>query len=181
MDVEYSASIRGRTQQIIELFIAAFTASEGAEEGALIGAFVRQMLHSTPERDLFVLIAEDGGEVVGSVIFSRLIYEYDDRVVFILSPLAVTTEYQGKGIGRELVTRGLKALEAAHVDVAVTYGNPGYYSKVGFSQISEAFAAAPFGLTRPEGWQAQALTDTELTPLKGAPRCVEALSNPKLW
>lgn len=181
VDLEYSASIRGREQQIIDLFIAAFTASEGTEEGELIGKFVRHMLNSTPERDLFVFIAADGGKIVGSVIFSRLIYDHDDRIVFILSPLAVTTEYHGKGIGQKLVTHGLKTLEAAHVDVAMTYGDPGYYSKVGFSQISEAFAAAPFGLTRPEGWMAKSLTDTELAPLKGSPRCVEALSNPKLW
>jgi hypothetical protein len=27
----------------------------------------------------------------------------------------------------------------------------------------------------------QSLTDTELAPLKGSPRCVEALTNPVLW
>jgi predicted N-acetyltransferase YhbS len=179
--MEYSAGIRGREQQIIDLFIAAFTVSDGTEEGLLIGDFVRHMLHGTPERDWFVFIAEDAGEIIGSVIFSRLIYDQDERVVFILSPLAVATEHQRKGIGQRLVTYGLKALEAAHVDVAVTYGDPGYYSKVGFSQISEAFAAAPFALTRPDGWLAQSLTDRELAPLKGSPRCVEALSNPVLW
>lgn len=179
--MEFSAGIRGRERQIIDLFIAAFTATEGAEEGALIGDFVRHMLHGTPERDLFVFMAEDAGEIVGSVIFSRLIYDQDERVVFILSPLAVATDHQGRGIGQRLVTFGLKALKAAHVDLAVTYGDPSYYSKVGFSQISEAFAAAPFPLTRPEGWLARSLTDTELAPLKGSPRCVEALSNPALW
>ena len=181
MDVEYSASIRGREQQIIDLFIAAFTASEGTEEGALIGEFVRHMLRSTPEPDLFVFIAEDAGEIVGSVVFSRLIYDQDERIVFILSPLAVATDHQGKGIGQSLVAYGLKTLEAAHVDVAVTYGDPSYYSKVGFSQISETFAAAPFALTRPEGWLAQSLTEMELVPLKGSPRCVEALRTPALW
>jgi predicted N-acetyltransferase YhbS len=181
VDVEYSASIRGREQKIIDLFIAAFTASEGAEEGALIGDFVQHMLHGSPQRDLFVFVAEDGGEIVGSVIFSRLIYDQDERIVFILSPLAVATDHQGMGIGQRLVTYGLKALKAAHVDVAVTYGDPAYYSKVGFSQISEAFAAAPFALTRPEGWLAQSLTDTVLAPLKGSPHCVEALIDPTLW
>lgn len=179
--MEYSAGTRGRERQIIDLFIAAFTASDGTEEGALIGDFVRHMLHGTPERDLFVFIAEDDGEIVGSVIFSRLIYDQDDRIVFILSPLAVAIEYQANSIGQRLVSYGLAALEAAHVDVAVTYGDPGYYSKVGFSQITEALAAAPFALTRPEGWLAQSLTNTEFTPLKGSPRCVEALSNPVLW
>jgi predicted N-acetyltransferase YhbS len=181
VDVEFSAGMRGRERQIIDLFIAAFTESEGAQEGALIGDFVHHMLHGTHKRDLFVFTAEEAGQIVGSVIFSRLNYDQDGRVVFILSPLAVATEHQGRGIGQRLVTYGLNALKAAQVDVAVTYGDPSYYSKVGFSQISEAFAAAPFALTRPEGWLAQSLTDTELAPLRGSPRCVEALSNPALW
>lgn len=181
MDMKYLEGIRGRERRIIDLFTAAFTASDGAEEGTLIGEFVSHMLHGTPERDLFVFIAEEAGEIVGSVIFSRLIYDQDERIVFILSPLAVATEHQRKGIGQRLMTYALEVLEAAHVDVAVTYGDPGYYSKVGFSQINEAFAAAPFALTRPEGWLAQSLTDTELAPLKGSPRCVPALSNPLLW
>ena len=162
-------------------FSAACTASEGTEEGGLIGNFVRHMFDRTPERDLFVFVAEDAGEIVGSVIFSRLIYDQDNRTVFVLSPLAVATDHQGKGIGQRLLKYGFKSLEAAHVDVVLTYGDPGFYSKVGFSQITEAFAAAPFALTRPEGWLALSLTDTELASLKGAPRCVEALSNPALW
>lgn len=179
--MQYSRGASGRERQIIDLFIAAFTASDCAEEGALIGDYVRHLLHGTSERDLCVFTAEDAGEIVGSVTFSRLIYDQDDRIVFILSPLAVATEHQGKGVGQKLVNHGLRALRAAHVDVAVTYGDPGYYSRVGFSQITEAFAAAPFALTHPEGWLAQSLTGKELAPLKGSSRCVEALSNPVLW
>jgi len=59
--MEHSASIRGREQQIIDLFIASFAESDGTEEAALIGEFVRHMLHDTPDRDLFVFIAEDRG------------------------------------------------------------------------------------------------------------------------
>lgn len=179
--MEYSSGNKGREREITDLFIAAFTASEGTEEGELIGNFVMHMFDRTPERDLFVFVAEDAGEIVGSVIFSRLIYDQDSRTVFILSPLAVATDHQGKGIGQKLLKYGFKSLEAAHVDVVLTYGDPGFYSKVGFSQITEAFAAAPFALTRPEGWLALSLTDTELASLKGAPRCAEALSNPALW
>ena len=179
--MEFSAGSKGREQQIIDLFTATFTASEGEEEGALVGGLVRSLLRGTPEQDLFVFTAMEAGAIVGSACFSRLTYDQDERTVFILSPLAVATEHQGRGIGQRLVTYGLKALEAAHVDVAVTYGDPSYYSKVGLSQVSEAFAAAPFALTRPEGWLARSLTDTELAPLKGSPRCVEALSNPALW
>lgn len=74
----------------------------------------------------------------------------------------------------------LKALRDG-VDVVVTYGDPGYYSRVGFKPVSEAFAPAPFRLQHPEGWQAQSLTEAELTPLKGPSRCVSALNDPAFW
>ena len=118
--MEFSAGSKGREQQIIDLFTATFTASEGEEEGALVGGLVRNLLRGTPEQDLFVFTAMEAGAIVGSACFSRLTYDQDERTVFILSPLAVATEHQGRGIGQRLVTYGLKALEAAHVDVAVT-------------------------------------------------------------
>jgi predicted N-acetyltransferase YhbS len=179
IDVKYSAGIRSREGQIINLFIAAFTASNGAEEGALMGDFVRRMLHGTAERDLFVFIAEDAGEIVGSVIFSRLIYDQDERIVFILLPLAVATEHQERGIGQMLVTYGLKALEAAHANVAVTYGDPGYYSKVGFSQISKTFAAAPFALTRPRWLAGTAVDRYGVSATEGFPALRRGSNQPR--
>ncbi|MFM1815895.1 MAG: hypothetical protein RLZ98_2590, partial [Pseudomonadota bacterium] len=119
--MEFSAYTRGRERQIIDLFTTVFTASEGSEEGMLIGDLVRHMLDGTREEDRVVFIAQDAGEIVGSVIFSRLLYDQDDRVVFILSPLAVATEHQGRGISQKLLTHGLHSLKMAHVDVVVTY------------------------------------------------------------
>ena len=95
--MEFSAASKGREQQIIDLFTAAFTASEGEEEGALVGGLVHNLLRGTPEQDLFVFTAVEAGAIVGSVCFSRLTYDQDERTVFILAPLAVTTEHQGKG------------------------------------------------------------------------------------
>ena len=59
--MEFSTGFKGREQEIIEVFSAVFTASEGAEEGALIGGLVRRLLGGTAEEDLFVFTAEDAG------------------------------------------------------------------------------------------------------------------------
>jgi predicted N-acetyltransferase YhbS len=179
--MEFSTGFKGREQEIIDLFSATFTASEGAEEGALIGYLVRNLLGGTAEEDLFVFTAEKAGVIVGGVIISRLTYEQDGRTVFILAPVAVATDQQGKGVGQRLLNHGLATLRNAGVDIAVTYGNPNYYSKVGFTSITEAFAQAPFALKRPEGWLGQSLTDREMTPLKGLARCVDALNDPVFW
>jgi putative acetyltransferase len=179
--MKFSTGFKGREQEIIDLFSATFTASEGAEEGALIGDLVRNLLCGTAEEDLFAFTAEEAGAIVGGIIFSRLTYEQDGRTVFVLAPVAVATAQQGKGVGQRLLNHGLVALRNAGVDITVTYGDPNYYSKVGFAPIAEAFAPAPFPLCRPEGWLGQSLMDREMTPLKGPSHCVDALNNPVFW
>ncbi|MCF7996058.1 MAG: N-acetyltransferase [Chromatiaceae bacterium] len=179
--MRFSTDTQGREEAIIELFRATFTASEGAEEGALIGNLVHNLLASTAQQDRFIFIAEEDGAIIGGIFFSRLTYEQDQRTVFVLAPVAVATDQQGKGIGQRLLTHGLAVLRSAGVDIVMTYGDPGYYAKVGFKPISEADAAAPFKLKQPEGWLAQSLTDQAMTPLKGPSRCVEALNDPVYW
>ena len=179
--MEVSTRSEGRENEIVDLFTSTFTASEGAEEGTLIGNLVRDLLSITARRDLFVFVAEEAGAIVGAIVFSRLTYDRDDRTVFVLAPVAVATGHQGKGIGQVLLAHGLAALREAGIDVAVTYGDPDYYSRVGFAPITEAFAQAPFKLKHPEGWLGQSLTDREMTPLKGPSRCVRALNDPAFW
>ena len=88
----------------------------------------------------------------GGIVFSRLRYEQDNRTVFVLAPVAVATDQQGKGIGQRLLIHGLASLRSAGVDIVMTYGDPNYYAKVGFVPISEADAQGGRGReTRGEG------------------------------
>jgi putative acetyltransferase len=127
--MEVSRGFKGRELEIVDLFTATFTASEGADEGTLIGNLVHELLDTTAERDLFVFTAEEAGTIVGAIVFSRLTYDQDDRTVFVLAPVAVATDRQGRGIGQRLLADGLAALRETGVDIAVTYGDPGYYSR----------------------------------------------------
>jgi predicted N-acetyltransferase YhbS len=179
--VQFSTGFEGREREIVDLFTATFTASEGAEEGALIGELAHNLLRGTDAEDLFVFTAEDGGLIVGGIVFSRLTYDRDERTVFVLAPVAVASEHQGKGIGQRLIVHGLAGLREAGVDIVLTYGDPAFYGRVGFRPITETFARAPFALNHPEGWLGQSLTGRELTPLRGTVRCVEALNDPAFW
>lgn len=171
----------GREAEVIELFTATFTASEGGAEGALIGELVRNLLDGTAAQDLFVFSAEEDGRVIGGVVCSRLTFEQDERTVFVLAPVAVAPDCQGQGVGQRLLSHALAALRSAGVDIAMTYGDPSYYAKVGFRPIREADAAAPFALSQPEGWLAQSLTQRPMTPLQGPSRCVQALNHSVFW
>ncbi|MBN2759068.1 MAG: N-acetyltransferase [Rhodobacteraceae bacterium] len=168
-------------QAIVDLFRATFTASEGADEGAVIGEFVTALLSTTPPEDISVFSAIAGGTVQACAIFTRLRFAEDTRTAFILSPMAVATAQQGKGLGQKLLRDAFEQLRDAGVDIALTYGDVNFYGRVGFRQINESMAQAPLPLSHPEGWLARSLTEAELTPLKGASTCVSASDDPALW
>ncbi|MDT0681617.1 N-acetyltransferase [Roseicyclus sp. F158] len=171
----------GRRDGIIALFKDAFTASEGEAEGDLVASLVTGMLSSVAQDDIFVSSAIDDGTLVGTVIFTRMDYTEDERTVFILSPAAISTRRQGEGIGQALLSHGLNTLRKSGVDVVLTYGDPNFYSKVGFETITEEIARAPLPLSHPEGWLGQSLKTEALKPLQGAPTCVAPLNDPSLW
>jgi putative acetyltransferase len=179
--VEFTTGHEGREAEIVALFAATFTASEGEREGALIGDLVRSLLGSTAEEDLFVFTADEGGIPIGGIVFSRLTYPQDERTVFILAPVAVTPARQGRGVAQQLLEYGLAALRGAGIDIVLTYGDPGYYARVGFSRVCEADAQPPLPLKQPEGWLAKSLTGSAMIPLQGPSRCVEALDDPAFW
>lgn len=179
--MDHAAEGRDRADEIAALFSRTFTDSEGADEGRLIGDLARALVADTPEADRYVFTARDDGALAGCIVFSRLTYPQDARTVFVLAPVAVATGRQGQGIGQALLRFGLAEMRRNGAEVAMTYGDPAYYGKVGFRPITEADAAAPFPLSIPHGWLAQSLTDRPLDRLMGPSSCVPALADPAYW
>lgn len=179
--MELTTNYTDRKDEIIALFNATFTASEGAAEGELIAKLVREMFATVAPEDIFVFLALDKGAITGAIVFTRLTYPDDARTVFLLSPVAVATSQQGKGVGQTLLNYGLNHLRDCNVDVALTYGDINYYARVGFKQITETLAQPPLELQYPEGWLGQSLTEKPLEQLSGRSHCVEALNSPDYW
>lgn len=169
------------TAAIAALFKATFAASEGDSEGALIGALAKALLNETPKDELRVFLALDGTALIGAVIFTRLHFAAEIRTAFLLSPMAVATDRQGQGVGQALIAHALDALRSEGADIAVTYGDPAFYGKLGFRHVSTDTVPAPQPLSQPEGWIAQSLTNAALTPLQGPATCASALDNPNYW
>lgn len=178
--MEYPGDVEGREQDIATLFTETFAASEGADEGRLIGTLALRLIETTPAEDLHVVTAVDTGGLAGCILFTRLRYD-DPRAVFLLAPVAVATARQGQGIGQGLIAHGLDRLRTAGADVAVTYGDPAFYGRIGFRPVTEAVVPAPLPLSMPRGWQAQSLTGRPLDPLRGPATCVPAFADPALW
>ncbi|GIU29689.1 GNAT family N-acetyltransferase [Shewanella sp. MBTL60-007] len=165
---------------ISHLFNETFTASEGANEGKVIGELTTELMSTTASEDLFIFVAKAEDKLVGSIMFSRLTFENEINA-FILSPVAVHPDFQRQGVGQKLIKFGLQALAEKGVELLFTYGDPNYYSKVGFKQISEDIVKAPQALTYPEGWLSQSLSADELPPMSGRCRCVSALNKAEYW
>lgn len=162
------------------LFGSVFSRSEGEQEEALIGNLARDLIASTGSGDLYGFVAVDRGKIVATIFFSRLTCEKDIDI-FILAPVGVRTDYQGRGIGQALINHGLRELKKRGVWVVITYGDPAFYTKVGFHPLSQDMIAAPCELSQPEGWLGQSLTDEPLEPIPGRCSCVKALDNPAYW
>ena len=167
-------------EEIKSLFTMVFSDSEGQSEGVLIGNLAYELMTETDTKDLYGFVAIEHEIIIACIFFSRLTFESGIRA-FILSPVAVNTDHQGKGIGQQLINYGIKRLKEEGVELVMTYGDPNFYSKVGFKPVKEETIQAPIQLTHPEGWLGQSLMSNSIDPIAGQPSCVKALNKPAYW
>ena len=179
-EMEITAYTPNDVGKIEKLFASTFSASAGESEGAIVGGLAAELMRSTGKADLYGFVARDGVDLVGSILFSRMWFEREIDA-FILAPVATRTDHQRQGVGQKLINFGLNVLKEDNVELVVTYGDPRFYSKVGFRVVSENRIPPPFKLSQPEGWMAQSLVGDLIDPIKGKSRCVEALNKPEYW
>lgn len=179
--MNFTTGLVSSKQALVELFAAAFTASEGQTEGTLVGDLVRELLTETPAQDIRVFCAELAGSAIGAAIFTRLTYPEDPHVVFLLSPMAVASASQGQGIGQALIAHALEMLRSEGIQIAITYGDPAFYGRVGFRPIREDQARPPLPLRLPHGWLGKSLIQAEMPDLHGPSICVSALNRSDVW
>ena len=110
----------------------------------------------------FALVAEQDGEVVGHIQFSRA--WVGDYPVVLLGPIGVRPDRQRNGIGSALIHSGLAEARARGERAVILLGDPNFYSRFGF------VAASRFGLRNPAaGVQANGFVvreeDFQIAPL----------------
>ena len=165
--------------EIKNFFVKVFSDSESADEGKLIGSLVANMMNSAKKEELYGYFFQDK-ELLGGVFFSRFIVDPSTKA-FLLSPMAIHTDRQGQGLGQKLICHGVSQLKEMGVNILLTYGDPNYYSKVGFQQITEDMIKAPQPLQYPHGWLAQSLDGNEIPKFTSKTKCIDALNNPVYW
>ena len=106
------------------------------------------------------LVAVDGDEVVGHVVFSAVtLHCYQAPYsIMALAPMAVLPRWQRRGVGSALVREGLQACRAGGHDVVVVVGDASFYPRFGFVR------ARPLGLMSELPVPDEAFMVAELTP-----------------
>jgi len=179
MKLEIREALATDRLAVIELFTTAFTVAEGQSEGEQLRKLTSELwdISGTSSASCFVVIQHD--RTVGSVFTTRLSFDQDFHVEM-LAPVAVDPAFQGKGYGQELIKHVIGKMAEQGVDMLVTYGDPAYYSKVGFLPVDESQIPAPMPLSMPMGWQAQTLNRNGFGQLSG-PSCVKPFQEPAYW
>jgi len=87
--------------------------------------------------DLLSVVAEEDA-VVGHILFTPVTVESAGRRVvgMGLAPMAVLPDHQRRGIGSQLVRRGLDILRSRGCPFVVVVGHPEYYPRFGFEPAS---------------------------------------------
>lgn len=92
------------------------------------------------------LVAELNGQIVGHILFSRILIhtKEGDRTSLALAPVSVLPAFQNQAIGAELITEGLKRCAELGFGHVVVLGHPNYYPRFGFVPASTKNIKAPF-------------------------------------
>ena len=131
-EIEYSDRKDLPCDELYRLFLAVGWAQEEKTTQEMKDHFNIGFLHSA-----FVFSAWLDGRLIGCV---RVLSDLHFRSV--IYDLAVLPEYQGQGVGTELVKRCLQACEGSEWLVQTDRAK-GFYEKIGFRENREDFLTLP--------------------------------------
>lgn len=80
------------------------------------------------------IVAEHNGVVVGHIAVSPVTISDGAAGWYGLGPVAVSPDWQGRGIGSRLVEQALCALQQTGAAGCMLVGDPGYYRRFGFKR-----------------------------------------------
>jgi putative acetyltransferase len=123
----------------------------GSGEAGLVDALRADGAH-VPE---LCLVAVEGEEVVGHVVFSRARLESGHEVLA-LAPMAVVPERQRAGVGSRLIEAALCHAAETDFPLVVVLGHPAYYPRFGFEPAGDYGIVAPWDVPA-EAWMVHPL------------------------
>ncbi len=131
------------------------------------------------------LMAVVDGRPAGHVLFTRAIVSGAEPGITasILAPLAVIPEFQGRGLGGELIRNGLRQLTDKDTDLVFVLGHPAYYPRFGFRPAGALGLIAPYPIPprHADAWMVQELKEGIVGTVEGRVICANALNKREYW
>ena len=90
------------------------------------------------------LVADQDGEIVGHILFTRLPVAGFSGEAAALAPMAVRPDRQRSGIGGALIRAGVDTCREFGIDAIVVLGHEHYYPRFGFSVEAARSLDSPF-------------------------------------
>lgn len=157
----------------------------GQNQGQEIVELVNSLLDDETAKPLLSLVAETDEKLVGHILFTMARIQPEDKetIVRILAPLAISSDFQGQGIGGTLIREGLKHLAEAGVDLVFVLGHPGYYPKFGFQAAGQFGFEAPYPIPseHADAWMVRELKAGVIGKKERRVQCSEVLNQPQHW
>lgn len=114
------------------------------------------------------LVAEDNGEIIAHLMLTKARINGADKSVetLALAPVSVLPEYQGKGVGTNLINVALESARKLGYKSVIVLGHDKYYPKFGFVSASKHGIKAPFDVPD-EAFMVKELNDGNLIGVSG--------------
>lgn len=135
--IEIREETRADIRRVREVNDAAFGRSD---EGRLVERLRDENLIAAS------IVAIENDQIVGNAVFSRLSVEglEEPPSLLALAPVAVTPDYQSRGIGSRIVRYGLAVCAQRDYAGVLVLGDPEYYARFGFSADLATRVRSPY-------------------------------------
>ncbi|TQV77701.1 GNAT family N-acetyltransferase [Denitrobaculum tricleocarpae] len=121
------------------------------------------------------------GQVAGNVMFTPFAFaEHPDINCYMLSPCGVLPEYQGQGVGKEIMEASTEHLRSIGVDAVLVLGVPTFYPRYGYVPTDKQ---TPYpDLQAPtDAWMVLELTPGTLAKLSGPTKAAPPFMREDWW
>jgi predicted N-acetyltransferase YhbS len=88
------------------------------------------------------LVAEMDGRIIGHILFTRM--KIGEHASLALAPVAVLPDFQGRGVGAQLIREGHRIAREVGYRSVIVVGHPDYYPRFGYLPASRWKITAPF-------------------------------------
>ena len=174
-------SIDADTPAIEKIHLKAF----GEKEGPTIAELVIALFADETAKPILSLIAVEKENPVGHILFTKATIKETAKPVAaqLLAPLAVLPDFQGRGIGAQLIKQGLAHLKKSGVDLVFVLGHPDYYPRCGFTPAGVLGLNAPYPIAKENApaWMVTGLTSGIIGKVKGTVQCCHEIDQPEHW